>query len=330
MILDTRTCNEYHSVYECTPERVGRAVARKRQPHDLHGVHAPLPDERRLPGLPQGEALPEWDGLLEMREAVALPSDQGPVGVFLPVLRDARLPHGGHHFSQVDDELAALVLGDLPSRIVQVRDFREAARTRDRRHLQDRASDAQADSDALGRGHWAALGRRGGGRVIHERQVAELGSSEARCGGNPQEHAGVPLEGRPDDRCSCRASWPGAGVGGSRPHEADAPREDPRVRPSGVDDLHGRVGAIRRNRPGVQGPQARTAQGAESSFRTMRAPRTWSPSSPSSRTRFAERTTRSARSTSRTTWTSTRSGGTTGTTTRPCFGRSWIRFGRIV
>src|SRR5438105_3249942 len=93
---------EYNPMYERTEEGVGRAVARKRQPHDLHGVPTAVPDERRLPGLPQGALLPGRDAVPEVREAVALPSDQGPLGVLVSVLRAPRLPDSGHDFSQVE------------------------------------------------------------------------------------------------------------------------------------------------------------------------------------------------------------------------------------
>src|SRR4051794_36628866 len=101
--------------YERTPERVSRAVARQRQPHDLHGVHAPVPGQRLLLELPQGEVLRGRDGLPEVWQAVEVPSDPWALSVLLSVLRGARLPHSGDDLSQVHDELAALVLGDLPS-----------------------------------------------------------------------------------------------------------------------------------------------------------------------------------------------------------------------
>jgi hypothetical protein len=117
MILDTRTCNEYHSLYECKEEEFGRAVAIERQPHDLRRVPTQVPEQRRLLGALEGTLLSERDALPELREAFALPSHQGTDRLLLSVLRASGLPDSGHDFSQVLDIAPTLVLGDLPNRV---------------------------------------------------------------------------------------------------------------------------------------------------------------------------------------------------------------------
>src|SRR5204863_6689924 len=61
--LTTRTCMEYHSLYERTKEEFGRAVVVERQPHDLCRVPTPVPGQRRLLGAFEGTLLPERDAL---------------------------------------------------------------------------------------------------------------------------------------------------------------------------------------------------------------------------------------------------------------------------
>ncbi len=58
MILDTRTCNEYHTLHGSEAETMDRPGSFQRQPHDVHGIHASLPGLGCLPGVPEGEALP--------------------------------------------------------------------------------------------------------------------------------------------------------------------------------------------------------------------------------------------------------------------------------
>ena len=151
MESNTRTCICYHREHGSQTERSRRAPRLQRESHDLHGVHAPLPDERRLPRIPQGTVLPRRDGVPELPQVLEVPPDQGALGLLLPVLRTPRLPDRRDDLPQVDDEPPALVLGDLPNVVHAVRASGQAPGARDRRELQDGASHVQADSNPLGR-----------------------------------------------------------------------------------------------------------------------------------------------------------------------------------
>ena len=94
-------------------------------------------------------------------EAVEVLSDQGAIGLWMPVLRPPRLPHGRDDLSQEHDEPPTVVLGDLPNQQHPLRHLGEAARPRDRRHVQDGPPDVQADPHPPRRGHVPpALGQR--------------------------------------------------------------------------------------------------------------------------------------------------------------------------
>src|SRR5262245_6834192 len=129
--LTTRTCMEYHPVHERTPTRVRRAGTFQRFSHDICGVSTPLPEQRCVLGVSEGAVLSERDGVPEVPQGFALPSDLGTFGVLLPVLRPSRLPDCWHDFSQVVHFAPVVVLGDLSNFEQQVRDLGEAARARD-------------------------------------------------------------------------------------------------------------------------------------------------------------------------------------------------------
>src|SRR5579862_1651038 len=238
----------YTPAYGCTQTRLTGSGSVERIAADLHAIHAAVPEPRHLPRLPQGQVPSGRLRVPRLRSGDEVPSDQVTRRLLLPVLRPSGLSHGRDHLPQVHDELADVVLGDLPNVVYSLRDQREAVGARDWRELPDRAPDVQADSDVALPGWGLALGQGGSGRDSGRRSGPGVGYGEG-----PRSRS---AEGRQssDDLGSGRAWRSDPGEGRQVTRDARRGTVDLYARPTVEHDLHGRVeGLYTSDRQGLRG-----------------------------------------------------------------------------